>query len=381
MDRLQEIEQRISQIKEDLKDENSNIEELSQEFDTLKEERKGILEKREARKSLLDEVSKVEPSKVLADFELDNKEERKEDKKMEFRTMDEALQSQAYESAFTKKYTVENPSFTDDEKRALNTTNGAVLIPHQWLNTIYDQIREQHPILTDLTWNQINAIVEIPRRLSIVSGDAAVMEEGTCPLGEENEFDSIQIDLIEIQKMVEMTAKMGQLLPEAFKQWLVTEVRDRIGAKMAEQAIAMIKTDILAENKLTSAALSEADLLNLFGAADGLGVAKIYANRKTLYSQVYPLKGADGLSAYIPNYQDPIKGTVLGVEAKMESAMADGEILIVFPNEVFFNVPGGIRVKQMEDICFKLQIAGIAFMGLRLKYRKGAALLTVGAGA
>lgn len=381
MDRLQEIEQRISQIKEDLKDENSNIEELSQEFDTLKEERKGILEKREARKSLLDEVSKVEPSKVLADFELDNKEERKEDKKMEFRTIDEALQSQAYESAFTKKYTVENPSFTDDEKRALNTTNGAVLIPHQWLNTIYDQIREQHPILTDLTWNQINAIVEIPRRLSIVSGDAAVMEEGTCPLGEENEFDSIQIDLIEIQKMVEMTAKMGQLLPEAFKQWLVTEVRDRIGAKMAEQAIAMIKTDILAENKLTSAALSEADLLNLFGAADGLGVAKIYANRKTLYSQVYPLKGADGLSAYIPNYQDPIKGTVLGVEAKMESAMADGEILIVFPNEVFFNVPGGIRVKQMEDICFKLQIAGIAFMGLRLKYRKGAALLTVGAGA
>lgn len=378
MDRLQEIEQRISQIKEDLKDENSNIEELSQEFDTLKEERKGILEKREARKSLLDEVSKVEPSKVLADFELDNKEERKEDKKMEFRTIDEALQSQAYESAFTKKYTVENPSFTDDEKRALNTTNGAVLIPHQWLNTIYDQIREQHPILTDLTWNQINAIVEIPRRLSIVSGDAAVMEEGTCPLGEENEFDSIQIDLIEIQKMVEMTAKMGQLLPEAFKQWLVTEVRDRIGAKMAEQAIAMIKTDILTENKLTSAALSEADLLNLFGAADGLGVAKIYANRKTLYSQVYPLKGADGLSAYIPNYQDPIKGTVLGVEAKMESAMADGEILIVFPNEVFFNVPGGIRVKQMEDICFKLQIAGIAFMGLRLKYRKGAALLTLG---
>lgn len=378
MDRLQEIEQRISQIKEDLKDENSNIEELSQEFDTLKEERKGILEKREARKSLLDEVSKVEPSKVLADFELDNKEERKEDKKMEFRTIDEALQSQAYESAFTKKYTVENPSFTDDEKRALNTTNGAVLIPHQWLNTIYDQIREQHPILTDLTWNQINAIVEIPRRLSIVSGDAAVMEEGTCPLGEENEFDSIQIDLIEIQKMVEMTAKMGQLLPEAFKQWLVTEVRDRIGAKMAEQAIAMIKTDILAENKLTSTALSEADLLKLFGAADGLGVAKIYANRKTLYSQVYPLKGADGLSAYIPNYQDPIKGTVLGVEAKMESAMADGEILIVFPNEVFFNVPGGIRVKQMEDICFKLQIAGIAFMGLRLKYRKGAAILTVG---
>ena len=381
MDRLQEIEQRISQIKEDLKDENSNIEELSQEFDTLKEERKGILEKREARKSLLDEVSKVEPSKVLADFELDNKEERKEDKKMEFRTIDEALKSEAYESAFTKKYTVENPNFSDDEKRALNTTNGAVLIPHQWLNTIYDQIREQHPILTDLTWNQINAIVEIPRRLSIVSGDAAVMEEGTCPLGEENEFDSIQIDLIEIQKMVEMTAKMGQLLPEAFKQWLVTEVRDRIGAKMAEQAIAMIKTDILAENKLTSAALSEADLLNLFGAADGLGVAKIYANRKTLYSQVYPLKGADGLSAYIPNYQDPIKGTVLGVEAKMESAMADGEILIVFPNEVFFNVPGGIRVKQMEDICFKLQIAGIAFMGLRLKYRKGAALLTVGAGA
>ena len=37
--------------------------------------------------------------------------------------------------------------------------------------------------------------------------------------------------------------------------------------------------------------------------------------------------------------------------------------------------------KLDEDICFKLQIAGIAFMGLRLKYRKGAALLTIGTAA
>ena len=118
----------------------------------------------------------------------------------------------------------------------------------------------------------------------------------------------------------------------------------------------------------------------MFAAADGLGVAKVYANRKTLFTNIYPLN--DGVQkAYIPNYQDPISGNLLGIEMKQESAMADGEILLVFPNEVFFNVPGGIRTKAMEDICFKLQIAGIAFMGLRLKYRKGAALLTIGTAA
>ena len=377
---LEQIQERLKEIQDtEMLKEDADLEVLTEEVRGLKEQQKTIEAEIKQREQLKKDIADSLVGKVVA--KVDDKKEEKGERNMDFNTKTEALMSRAYETAFTKRYTVENPVYTEEEKRALNTTNGAVLIPQVWLNEIFDQIREQHPILTDLTWNQINAIVHIPRRLAIVSGDAAVMEEGTCPLGEENEFDEVLVDLIEIQKMVEITARAGQLLPEAFKTWLVAEVRDRIGAKMAEQAIAKIKADILAENNVaakTAGTLAKEDLFSLFAVADGLGVAKLYANRNTLYTNIYPLPGAEGQMAYIPNLQDPISGNTLGVETKIESAMADGEILLVFPQEVFFNVPGGIKTKAMEDICFKLQIAGLALMGLRLKYRKGAALLTLG---
>lgn len=377
---LKEIEERLAQIKTELENPDCDVDALSTEVKNLKEERQKILDDEEKRQALLDDVANSVTVEEIV------KMPKEEIRQAEIATTpEEMIKTQAYERAFAKtiiaKANDTKVELTEDEQRALNTTNGTALIPHVWLTEIYDQIREQHPILEDLTWQQINGIVEIPRRLAITSGDAAVMEEGTCPLGEENEFDSIQVDLIEIQKMLEITAKMGQLLPDAFKAWLVAEVRDRIGAKMAEEAIKAIKADTLTENKLapkTAGAVELADILNLYGAAEGNGVAKVYANRKTLYTHLYAIKGAQGQDAYIPNAQDPISGFLLGSQLRQEDAMADGEVLVLFPDEVFFNVPGGIRVKQMEDECFKIKISGITFMGLRLKYRKAAAVLAIG---
>ena len=270
----------------------------------------------------------------------------------------------------------ENPEYTEVEKRALNTTNGAVLIPHKWLDEVIDEIKETHTLLNDLTWNNISQIIEIPRRLSIVSGDAAVVEEGTCAPGEENEFDSVQVNLEEVKKMLEITSKMGQLLPEAFKTWLMGEVRDRIGHQIAVVTVEAIKSDILEENKITGEA-SLANILNAFAVADSDNAIKVYANRKTLYTSLFGLQGTTGQDAFVSNPSDPLRGTLLGAELGVESALPDNEILVVAPSDVFLNVPGGIRVKSLEDDCFNIKISGVALVGARLKYRKGAALLTI----
>ena len=371
---LEQIQERLKEIEEvEMIKEDADIKALTEEVRSLKEEKESIEKRIEDKENLKNEIAEGKAGVTIKKgIEMENKNN---DNKVQFTTVEEAIRSEAYERAFAKSFVEERPVYSNEEQRALDTTNGAVLIPHQWLSEIQDQIKETHPILEDLTWQQINAIVEIPRRLTIVSGDAAVMEEGTCPVGEENEFDSIQVDLIEIQKMLEITAKMGQLLPEAFKNWLVAEVRDRIGAKLAKEAIKAIKADVLSENKLTKGDDLFADVLNLYGSVDGDGVPKVYVNRSTLYKEVYALKGEQGRDAYVANLQDGLGGDLLGTQLRVESAMADGEILIVYPQEVFFNVPGGIRVKQTEDDCFKLKISGITYMGLRLKYRKAAAVL------
>lgn len=379
-DRLEGISDELENLAETLEQDNEevNVDEVEEKVNELKEEKRSLLERQNSlmaaqqkRTDLLSDIAEGKKGIVVNKY----KEEQGEEN-MEFRTVDEAIRSTAYESAFAKRFTVENPVYTEEEQRALNTTNGAVLIPHQWVDTIVDEIKETHPLLEDLTWNQINAIVEIPRRLSIVSGDAAVVEEGTCAEGEVNEFDSIQVDLKEIKKMLEISSKMGQLLPSAFKTWLIAEVRDRIGTEMAKQAIAGIKADILASNKVEGEA-TLANILSVFGLADGSGTPKVYANRKTLYGSVYSIAGAEGQSAFIANPVDALKGNLLGTELRVDSAMADNEILVVFPQEVFHNVPGGIRVKSVEDDCFNIKISGVALTGTRLKYRKGAALLTI----
>ena len=384
-DKLFELTKELEEIQASLDSENEEEQEELEEVEgraaKLIDERKEILnqikekeEKIEARNLLKQEIAEgTVETRTISKYE----EKSMGNKELEFRTVEEAIKSEAYESAFAKRFVVENPQFTENEKRALDTTNGAVLIPHRWLDEIVDEIKESHAILQDLTWNQINAIVEIPRRLSIISGDAAIVEEGTCAVGEENEFDSIQVNLVEVKKMLEITSKMGQLLPEAFKTWLISEVRDRIGAQLAKVAVDGIKADILAENKLTGKA-DLATVLSLFGLADGSGVPKVYANRKTLYSSIYTLAGDTGVDAFVANPVDAMKGNLLGTELRVESALADNEVLVVFPQEVFFNVPGGIRVKSLEDDCFNIKISGVALAGVRLRYRKGAALLTLG---
>lgn len=379
MKTLEQINVRMAEIKAELDTDEADVDALSTEVEELKSERQAILDKAEKRQAMLDSLSDQNTTVV-------EKPMVKEERKMnEILTPEETIKTDAYERAFAKTMVAraaeQRPVLTSEEQRALDTTNGAVLIPHTWLQTIEDQIRETHSLLNDITWQRISQIVEIPRRLAIVSGDAAVMEEGTCPVGEVNDFDSIQVDLIEIQKMLEITAKMGMLLPEAFKNWLIAEVRDRIGAKMAEELVKAIKADILPENNLTAATagtVTVADVVKLFGAADGVGTAKVYANRKTIYQNLFAIEGLDTQGSFLNDVHGTPSMNLLGAQVREESAMADGELMIVFPQEVFLNVPAGIRVKQMEDICFKLQIAGIAFMGARLKYRKGAAVLTVG---
>lgn len=378
--RYDEINDELKSIQKELDNEESNvdIEKIESRSNSLIEEKREIekqlkeLDKRvDERNKLIEEIANRNIGKTIIDLR------KKEGENMsKFNSQDEVIRSKAYETAFVKTFIETKPNYTEEEQRALDTTKGAVLIPHQWMMEIIDEIKESHPILEDLTWNDINAIVEIPRRLSIISGDAKVVEEGTCAVGEENKFDSIQIDLVEIKKMLEITSKMGQLLPASFKTWLVNEVRDRIGHQLAVEVIEALKKDILEANKITGPADLET-ILKLFAAADGSGVPKVYANRKTLYGSIYSIKGAEGQFAFVANPVDALKGNLIGTETRTESGLKDNEILLLFPQDAFLNVPGGIRVKQVEDDCFNIKISGVVLAGARLKYRKGAAILTI----
>ena len=71
----EECEARIAVIKNEMNDENADIEALSAEVDAIEERKNALIKEEESRKALADKVAKDVTAPII--------EERKEDKKME----------------------------------------------------------------------------------------------------------------------------------------------------------------------------------------------------------------------------------------------------------------------------------------------------------
>jgi chromosome segregation ATPase len=99
MNRLQEIEVRLSAIKAEIDTDGADLDALDSEIQSLKEERKAIKDKAEKRKALLEDVAKMPEVEVIKDFKVES-----EVRKMEF-TMDNVLETTEYRNGFLEEIT------------------------------------------------------------------------------------------------------------------------------------------------------------------------------------------------------------------------------------------------------------------------------------
>lgn len=88
---LKEIELRLKEIKEELRNENADVEALKKETDELIEKRNNLLENEETRKALLDNIANQNFGVTVRSFEEDE-ETRK------------VYETEEYRSAFLKIY-------------------------------------------------------------------------------------------------------------------------------------------------------------------------------------------------------------------------------------------------------------------------------------
>ena len=99
MDRLQEIEQRLSVIKTEIDSPEANLDALETEINELTEERKGVLDKVEKRKNLVNGIVNLPKENVIKEF-IPESEERN----MEF-TKENVLKSAEYRSGLFQDFT------------------------------------------------------------------------------------------------------------------------------------------------------------------------------------------------------------------------------------------------------------------------------------
>lgn len=374
MNRLEEIQKRMAAIGAEIELEDSNLDELEVELNALKEERTAIMDKAEQRKKLMGDVASMKDAHVIEKFE-----ERKgsDELKEEF-----GANSVEYRNAFLKQLIGEE--LTEVEKRAYThtTANTDAVIPAELQNKIYSTMEEAHPILADVQVLRTGAVISIVKHTAIVAGDAKVVAEGVANDDEQNTFVNVTLSGKDFSKHVDFSYRLGKMAIPAFEQYLVKEIADRIGSAMAAEVIAQIKTDLAGANKFAAAtpgSLDKADFLKGLGLLKKTGRVFVYANNSTFYNGVANMSGAEGLLSFIPNYQDAISGQVLGKGIKEEDALADGEVLILDPDQFIFNVVQDITIERDRDIKTHVHtIAGFAIAGGTLTNDKAGALITVG---
>lgn len=374
MNKLKEIEERLSIIKTEIDGEGADLDALETEITDLKEERKALVEKIEKRKTLLDGIANDPDLKVIKNFE-----ERKEEK-----TMEKGYNSTSteYRNAFLKNLLGED--LTEVEKRAYvhTTENTGAVIPTELQNRIYSTMEEAHPLLRDVQVLRTGAVISIAKHTTIVAGDAANVAEGAANDDEENTFVNVTLSGKDFSKHVDFSYRLGKMAIPAFEQYLVTEIANRLGAAMTADIVAQIKADLAVDNNVSATVpgtLALVDVLEGLGALKGAGKVYVYANSKTFYGNIAKLEGAEGLLSFIPNYQDAIAGQILGKGIKEEDALADGEVLILDPQQFIYNMVQDIMLERDKDIKKHVHtISGFAIAEGTLTNDKAGALITVG---
>ena len=223
----EECEARIAEIKNEMNDENADIEALSAEVDAIEERKNALIKEEESRKALADKVAKDVTAPII--------EERKEDKKME---NIEIRNTAEYIDAFAEYI----KSGKDNECRSLLTENvsGSVPVPE----FVYDIVKtawEREGIMSRVKKAYIAGNLKVGFEVS--SDGAVVHTEGDEAVDEENlVLGVVELVPASIKKWISVSDEVVDLRGEAFLRYVYDELAYQIAKKAADALVNLIVT-------------------------------------------------------------------------------------------------------------------------------------------
>lgn len=223
---IAEIEERLSGIETELKNDDSDIEALSKEVDDLQERKQAIAKEAEEKRALMAKVAETQTAPVI--------EEREEVKPME---NIEVRNTPAYVEAFANYI----KTGKDAECRALlteNVTNGTVPVPE----FVYDIVKtawEKEGIMALVKKAYVKGNLKVGFEISAT--DAIVHTEGGAAIDPETLVLGV-VNMIpeSIKKVVQISDEVYDLRGEAFLRYIYDELTYKIAKKAADKLVAAI---------------------------------------------------------------------------------------------------------------------------------------------
>jgi HK97 family phage major capsid protein len=214
----------------------------------------------------------------------------------------------------------------------------------------------------------------VPRHKAIVAGDAAETDEGVANADEQDTFDLLALDGVEIKKHVEITRKMQWQSIDAFEAWLTSHIAKRIAVAKDAQIRARldaVATGIAAANVLTAQTYAEATVRAILAKIKEAGTKVWYANTNTIWNGLAGIQDGNDRPLFVPSTTDSdptVQGRIYGGAVKVDENLAD--------NVVYVGVPASILANDFEDLfmqnsidpkTFKTIIAGYSLFDAGLE--------------
>ena len=339
--RIDEINTRMAAIQVELETATGEqLTALEQEVEALTAERQQIQNEAQTRQQLRANIAAGLVTGTV--IETHNEEENN----MENRTF--TLESEEYRSAFLRHLRQEDMS--DVERRAFSflTTNTTAPLPTVMQNRIIDLIGEAHPIVADVYRMDSHSAITIPVAKA-VAADAGKSAEGAAANELQITFDNVNLAGDDYTANVKMSYKMASMAISAFEDYIVSQIAERLGAKLANGIVAKIKEVMAASNKVTSG-VNYANICAGFGELKRVGQVVVYGTRKGGYNKLVGMVDQNKRPIFQQAVTAGAAGSLLGATIKFDDAIGDNELLIGDPKKYLQNVVAPVIIESAKDL-------------------------------
>ena len=361
MNRLQEIEKRLAEIKAELENDNADIDALEKEVKELTEERKAIQEKIERRKEIMANIVSGEGT-IINDFLPNNKEERK----FENITKEEILETPEYRSAFLKKLL--GKPLTAAEERAYSSTSGTAdaVIPTQTASELFDKMIAIAPMINEITLLRVAGNVKFAMEND---RDAATKHDENAevtPAGDKLAY--VTLAGYEYIKVIRISKTVQTMSINAFENWLTDMLAEDIAVAIEDaiingsgssepKGVERAATWVADKNLIKYAKNGSPSYNNVMDMIAALPLryhsgAKFLCNSKFLYGKLAKIKDSQGQPILVKDMANGLQFRIMGFPVLLSDKVTDGVMYFGNFKKIVGNLAQDVTVESSTQSGF-----------------------------
>lgn len=345
---LQDVEARLAAIEGEIE-----AAEEVEAVNTLAEEKRSLLDRQAELKDLAERKA---TAKAIESRELSGNKIEENTKMEEKRTF--AVDTVEYREAFLKN--LQGKTLSQEERDAVTAT---AAIPTITMNKIIGII-EKVPLIAAVDLTYIEGNVTYPKESSIA--DASWVAMGTAATDSADSYSSITLTAYKLIKTVEITANVEAMAIDAFENWLVTRLANKI-AKAVDagilngtgasnnQCIGIAVAKASQDGTYTKNTIKWSDITKIIAAlpTEYYNNASFVMNRSLFFNKILGLQNSQGNPIVVLDPQAPAKYNLLGFPVIIDDNSTTGDILFGDLKAYKFNFAKAPEVKSDDSVAFR----------------------------